>query len=97
MYLASSTPRVVVVDDVVVVVVVVVVVGGGGGGGGGAVFCGDAVDGRVLRQVYVGAEGEEQGEDGIFYAEVQLEAEMLELMAESFSDCSLESLQVQAV
>lgn len=32
----------------------------------------------------------------MFYAEVQLEAEVLELMAESFSDCSLESLQVKA-
>ena len=30
----------------------------------------------------------------MFYAEVQLEAEVLDLMAESFSDCSLESLQV---
>eukprot|EP00752_Nemacystus_decipiens_P011357 g10091.t1 len=44
-------------------------------------------------QDHFGVEGE-RGEDGVFYAEVQLEAEVLELMAESFSDCSLESLQV---
>lgn len=49
----------------------------------------------LLPQVDVTGEGEGEGEEhGIFYAEVQLEAEVLELMAESFSDCSLESLQV---
>lgn len=48
----------------------------------------------LLRQLHFGVEGAGEGEDGLFYAEVQLEAEVLEVMAESFSDCSLETLQV---
>ncbi|CAN0089660.1 unnamed protein product [Pylaiella littoralis] len=48
---------------------------------------------------YTWEQGEEgavalEGDEDTYYAEVQLEAEVLELMAETFSDCSLESLQV---
>lgn len=47
-------------------------------------------------QLYDGeGQGAGMGQDqDAYYAEVQLEAEVLEVLAEGFSDCSPESLQV---